>query len=90
MQEIDSHSKNPRGSSPPFQEMERWVDDGANGSHWVKIGVPTLREGDHRRMGQHVPEEIVLTKTADESRWEDDGGMNMSAPPDDAQITFER
>jgi hypothetical protein len=90
MQEIERHPKNRRGSSPPFQEMEKWADDGANGSHWVKIGVATLREGAHRRMGRLVPEETVLTKTEDESRWEDDGGRNMSAPPDDAQIIFER
>ena len=90
MQETDSHSRKTRGSSPPFQEMERWVDDGANGSHWVKMGVPPLRERDHRRMGRLVPEETVIAKTEDESRWEDDGGRNMSAPPDDAQIIFER
>ena len=36
MQDINNQSKNPRGSSPPFQESERWIDDGADGSHWVK------------------------------------------------------
>lgn len=28
---------NMRGSSPPFQELERWIEDGANGAHWVRI-----------------------------------------------------
>ncbi len=88
MQEIDRHLKNPRGSSPPFQEMERWVDDGANGSHWVKMGVPTLREGDHSRMGRLVQVEAVFTRSDDESRWEDDGGNSMSAHSDRALINF--
>jgi len=40
MQDINQESKNTRGSSPPFQELERWIEDGANGSHWVRIVSP--------------------------------------------------
>ncbi len=37
MQEINNESQSRRGSSPPFQELERWIEDGASGSHWVKL-----------------------------------------------------
>jgi len=37
MQDINNGSNGARGSSPPFQEPERWIEDGAGGSHWVKM-----------------------------------------------------
>ncbi len=33
MQDINQQSKNPRGSSPPFQESEKLVKDGLDGIH---------------------------------------------------------
>lgn len=44
MKDIKHQPKNSRGSSPPFQESERWIDDGANGSHWVKMVPISLRQ----------------------------------------------
>ncbi len=78
MHEINRNSKDRRGSSPPFQEMEKWVDDGANGSHWVKMGVPPSRDEGHEVMGRLVQEKIVVAESEDESRWEDDGGQSVS------------
>jgi hypothetical protein len=40
MHDINRQSNNPRGSSPPFPESERWIEDGANGSHWVRMVSP--------------------------------------------------
>ena len=37
MQDISNGSKGRRGGSPPFQELERWIEDGAGGSHWVRV-----------------------------------------------------
>ncbi|HUI30610.1 MAG TPA: hypothetical protein VLX91_10365 [Candidatus Acidoferrales bacterium] len=39
MQDMNDGSKGARGSSPPFQEPERWIEDGAGGSHWVKMAL---------------------------------------------------
>ncbi len=40
MYDMNQESRNTRGSSPPFQELERWIEDGANGSHWVRVVSP--------------------------------------------------
>ena len=40
MQDTIRDPNNTRGSSPPFQESERWIEDGANGAHWVRILSP--------------------------------------------------
>ena len=90
MHEMNRHSKDRRGSSPPFQEMEKWVDDGADGSHWVKMGAPTLREEGHGLMGRLVAEETVVAESDVESRWEDDGGKSMSAHSDGARVILEQ
>ncbi len=37
MQDVHDGSKSPRGSSPPLLEQERWIEDGAGGSHWVRM-----------------------------------------------------
>ncbi|HEY9165231.1 MAG TPA: hypothetical protein VIS48_03620 [Candidatus Kryptonia bacterium] len=43
MKNIDRDLQNPRGSSPPFQEIETWIDDGANGIHWVRTNITETR-----------------------------------------------
>jgi hypothetical protein len=74
MQDINHQSRNPRGSSPPFQELERWIEDGANGSHWVK----TLAVGSQALVGRVMAsldlEPDALRQDMDRGRWEDDGG----------------
>jgi len=74
MQDINHESKSTRGSSPPFQESENWIDDGANGSHWVKMASSGSQQGDpvkdlfNQESGIH---------SEDGGRWEDDGGGSM-------------
>ncbi len=84
MQETDHHSKNQRGSSPPFQEIEKWIDDGANGSHWVKVAGSVLRKEDHRLIERPAVESAAMFKSDDEGRWADDGGKSIPVPLDDA------
>ncbi len=83
MKETDYHSKNQRGSSPPFQEIEKWIDDGANGSHWVKVAGSVLRKEDYRLIELPAVESAAISKPDDEGRWADDGGKSVSVPLDD-------
>ncbi len=79
MQEIDRHLRNRRGSSPPFQETEKWADDGADGAHWIKIVAAAFQKEEPGLMASLVPEEAVVAETEDEGRWADDGGISTSA-----------
>ena len=74
MQNINNESKITRGSSPPFQEPEKWIEDGANGSHWVKIPSANSDRPEDRVKESLDPEPNVEPVR----RWEDDGGN--SAP----------
>ena len=81
MQGTNRQAKIPRGSSPPFQEMEKWIDDGANGSHWVKMPSVGSQKRDNRLLETLGRKSAMLLQSEDEGRWADDGGKNMSAPP---------
>lgn len=79
MNDKDYQSRNARGSSPPFQELERWIEDGADGSHWVRM----LSAGSHEPEGRGWEpldlESPALLQVDDERRWEDDGGNGTRA-----------
>jgi hypothetical protein len=75
LQDINNGSKNKRGSSPPFQESERWIEDGANGSHWVKMLAVNL-EQPVDRITESLDSEPGVEPV---SYWKDDGGN--SVPP---------
>lgn len=77
MKNIDRLSKNPRGSSPPFLESEGWVEDGAGGSHWVKMPTVILQQQGKSLNGSHDQEQSSLLQTGAERRWEDDGGNSL-------------
>jgi hypothetical protein len=79
MQEIDRHLRNRRGSSPPFQEIEKWADDGADGAHWIKMVAAAFQKEEPGLMISLAQEEAVVAGWEDKSRWEDDGGMITSA-----------
>ncbi len=48
MQYMDHNLRKNRGSSPPFQELERWIDDGADGAHWVRTPPEGVQPADDR------------------------------------------
>ncbi len=81
MQDINRESKRARGSSPPFQESERWIDDGATGVRWVKMASIGSQKGDDRLIEQYDQQSAGLTQSEDEGRLEDEGGKCKSAPP---------
>lgn len=79
MQDVKSHSKGSRGSSPPFQESERWLDDGADGAHWVRILQNGARRAEDNMKRPFGKESDVFLQADDEGRWEDDGGNGTHA-----------
>lgn len=76
MKDMNHQLKNPRGSSPPFQEFERWIENGANGSHWVKIASVGSQQRGKRVKGLLNQKSGTLLQSEDEGRWEDDGGVS--------------
>ena len=90
MHELNRHSKDRRGSSPPFQEIEKWADDGANGAHWIKMVAAAFQREEAGLMVCPAPEKIFVAEPDDEARWEDDGGRNMSAHSDGARVILEQ
>ncbi len=62
MHDINRRSKNLRGSSPPFQELESWIEDGADGSHWVKKDPDELRKTQDLVEKSSDPETAVLSE----------------------------
>ena len=74
MQDMNNGSKGARGSSPPFQEPERWIEDGAGGSHWVKMS--SVSSGQVNCVRDSLDPEHGVEPVR---RWEDDGGN--STPP---------
>lgn len=81
MQDINHESRKSRGSSPPFQESERWLDDGANGAHWVKRLPEGAQPIEDRSIDSVDREPTALLRVDDEKRWEDDGGNGMRQAP---------
>lgn len=80
MQDINSQSKSPRGSSPPFQESERWIDDGADGSHWVKTVSIGSQHQESQLVEQLDQKSGALMPPEVERHSEDDGGGGKSVP----------
>lgn len=74
MQDRRSHSNGSRGSSPPFQKLERWLDDGVNGAHWVRAVQTVPRRPEYYMEQIREGQSAVLVQADDECRWEDDGG----------------
>ena len=77
MKDIDQQSRNPRGSSPPFQHSEEWIDDGANGSHWVKVPEACPRQQGDPVSDSSFPEHSPESQVGAERSREDDGGNNI-------------
>jgi hypothetical protein len=82
MKETDYRSKNPRGSSPPFQESENWIDDGANGSHWVKMPSTSPERENFLLAEPLLGRSTGVFESVAVARWEDDGGWNSIHPID--------
>jgi hypothetical protein len=78
MQIINEESNKPRGSSPPFRELERGIDDETNGSHWVKmLSVDPQRQAD--RIGESLDRKLdALLPAEGGGRGENDGGKGSS------------
>ncbi len=68
MQDTIRDPKNTRGSSPPFQELERWIEDGANGAHWVRILSPVSHHPTDpvKGFGQSAIDEAIISSNLDE------------------------
>ena len=75
MQDMNNGSKGARGSSPPFQEPERWIEDGAGGSHWVKMS--SVNSGPPVNCVRDSPD--TQSGVEPVRSWEDDG--RDSTPP---------
>lgn len=79
MQDVKSHTKGSRGSSPPFLESERWLEDGANGAHWVRILQTDPQRPEDNSKPSLDRESDVFFQADGERRWEDDGGNDTHA-----------
>lgn len=79
MQNINNEWKNPRGSSPPFQQLEKWIDDEAKGSRWVKMySIDSQRQAD--QTGESLDRELdVLLPAEGNLRWEDNSGNRIES-----------
>ncbi len=81
MQDINHRANNPRGSSPPFQESERWIEDGANGAHWVRRLPERAQPIEDCPVESVKGEPGASLQGGDEERWEDDGGNGVRLTP---------
>ena len=79
MQDPKSRSNGSRGSSPPFQKLERWLDDGVNGAHWVRVVQSAPQRPEYHIEHMLEGQSAVLVRADDEGRWEDDGGGGTHA-----------
>ena len=79
MQDMNNGSKGARGSSPPFQEPERWIEDGAGGSHWVKMS--SVNSG---QLVNRVRDSLDAESGGEPvRRWENDGGNSTPSVKQD-------
>jgi len=73
MQNNNYQTKHPRGSSPPFHEMEHGFDG------WLRR-LPSIKQtptgAQQEKQKIELAEQISdpVLQTADEGRWQDDGG----------------